>query len=83
VYSPAVNPDSAQAVRPSTSISKAFISERSRTMPPSETLWPGMLWPPLRTASSTPVSRASEMTRATSSALATRAMTAGRRSIPP
>ena len=34
--------------------------------PPSETLWPGMLWPPLRTASSSPLSRASETTRTTS-----------------
>ena len=31
-------------------------------MPPSLMLWPAPLWPPLRTASSRPVSRASETT---------------------
>ncbi len=48
-----------------------------------ETLWPATLWPPLRTASSSPVSRASETTRETSLASAGRTMTAGRRSNPP
>ncbi len=38
VYSTAVNPVSAHAVRPSTSICSSFMSERSSTMPPSETL---------------------------------------------
>ena len=52
-------------------------------MPPSLTLWPALLWPPLRMASSSPVWRASETTRATSVASATRTMTAGRRSKPP
>ena len=51
---------------------------RRRTTP-----WPAALWPPLRTASSRPVSRANVTTRATSSASATRTMAAGRRSMPP
>ncbi len=37
VYSPAVSPVSAHAVRSSASMSSAFIAERSRTIPPSET----------------------------------------------
>ena len=40
-YSAAVRPVSAHAVRPSTSISSARISRRSRTIPPSVMLWPG------------------------------------------
>jgi hypothetical protein len=52
-------------------------------MPPSVVLWPALLWAPPRTASSSPVSRAKVTTRATSSALAGRTMTAGRRSNPP
>ena len=52
-------------------------------MPPSETPWPAALWPPLRTASSRPVSRAMAITRAMSSASAARMITAGRRSIAP
>ena len=39
----AVSPVSAQAVRPSTSMSSALMSERSSTIPPSETLWPATL----------------------------------------
>ena len=42
---------------------EAVRSRRSRTMPPSVVLWPAPLWPPLRTASSRPVSRASATTR--------------------
>jgi len=41
------------------------------------------LWPPLRTASSRPVSRASATTRETSEASRTRMIMAGRRSMPP
>jgi hypothetical protein len=37
VYSPAVKPVSAHAVHRSTSSSSAFISDRSSTIPPSET----------------------------------------------
>ena len=59
------------------------MAERSSTIPPSEALWPAGLWPPLRTASSVPVSRASVMTRETSAASAARTIMAGRRSIVP
>ena len=52
-------------------------------MPPSVTLCPAALWPPLRTANSSPVSVASEMTPETSVASAGRMMTAGRRSMSP
>ena len=83
VYSAAASPVSAHAVRPSTSMFSARMSPRSRTMPPSEVLCPAPLWPPLRTASSSPVSRARAMTRATSSVFATRTTTAGRLSMPP
>ena len=83
VYSPAVSPVSAHAVRPSASMSSAFIADRSRTMPPSETPKPGPLWPPLRTASSLPESRASDTTAATSRASTGRTTTAGCRSMLP
>jgi hypothetical protein len=46
-------------------------------------LWPALLWPPLRTASSSPVSRARATTWATSVASVGRMMTAGRWSNPP
>jgi len=75
-------PACAQAVRPPGSISTAFISERSRTIPPSEVPNPARLWPPLRTASSAPVSRARLTVRETSDASATRTIAAGRRSNP-
>ncbi len=52
-------------------------------IPASVTLWPAVLWPPLRTASSSPVWRASAMTCATSVSSATRTIAAGRRSMPP
>ena len=81
VNAPAVRPAPAQAVRPAASSSNERSAERSITMPPSETPWPAGLWPPLRTASSDPVSRAWAMTRAMSSGPATRAMRAGRRSM--
>src|SRR5829696_6478216 len=83
VYSPAVRPVSAHAVRLSASISSARICARSSTIPPSDTPWPAPLWPPLRTASSAPVSRAWAITWATSPASATRTIAAGRRSIAP
>jgi hypothetical protein len=47
--------------------------------PPSAWLWPARLWPPPRTASSRPVSRAIETTWATSLGSVGRTMTAGRR----
>ena len=83
VNSPALRPVSAQAVRLAASICSAFMFLRSRTMPPSLALWPAPLWPPLRTASSSPASRASLTMCATSAASAGRTMTAGRLSIPP
>jgi hypothetical protein len=46
--------------------------------PPVRDASPALLWPPLRTASSRPVSHASSTTRETSPASATRTMTAGR-----
>ena len=62
VNAPAVRPAPAQAVRPAASSSNERSAERSITMPPSQTPWPAGLWPPLRTASSAPVSRAWAMT---------------------
>ena len=70
----------AQAVRPTGSISSERSAATSMTMPPSETPWPAGLWPPPRTAISDPVSRAVAMSRATSSGVWTRAMSAGWRS---
>ena len=52
------------------------------TRPPSTVPYPARLWPPLRTASSSPPSRAALTTAATSSAPATRATASGRLSIP-
>ena len=83
VYSPAVSPVSAQAVRCPGSMLIPRMSERSRTMPSSQTPWPAALCPPLRTARSSPVSRASAMSRTTSSAFVGRTMSAGRRSMAP
>ena len=83
VYSPAVRPVPAQAVRRSASISRPRRADRSSRTPSSTTPWPAGLWPPLRTARSVPVSRASVMTEATSAASATRTIMAGRRSIVP
>src|SRR5438132_11538490 len=44
----------------------ARMSRRSITIPPSATQSPDQLWPPLRTARSSPVSRAKAITAATS-----------------
>ena len=56
--SSAVRPVSAQR-RPRVGVDlERLQSRRSMTMPPSVVLWPAPLWPPLRTASSVPVSRA-------------------------
>ena len=82
-YAAAVIPVCAHAVRPATSMSIARMSERSSTTPPSVVPWPAPLWPPLRTASSTPVSRARLTTRATSRSSTTRTMAPGCRSKPP
>ena len=83
VSSPAVRPVCAQTVPASRSKSAAFMSCRSSTMPPSVTLWPAPEWPPLRTASSSPLSLAVAMTCTTSSVSATRTIAAGWRSMPP
>ena len=80
VTSPAVRPAPVHAVRASWSISSSLSSVRSSTIPPSLTPWPAAPCPPLRTASSIPVSRASPTTCATSAASAGRTTTAGRRS---
>jgi peptide/nickel transport system permease protein len=79
----AVSPDPTHAVRPSTSISSSRSSARSSWIPPSVLPWPAPLWPPLRTASSSPVSAANRTVRATSSSPAARTTIAGRRSCPP
>jgi hypothetical protein len=51
--------------------------------PPSQTLWPALLCPPPRTASSSPRSAASETTWATSAVSVGQTMARGRRSNPP
>jgi hypothetical protein len=43
-----------------------FIADRSMTMPPSHSDWPGKLWPPLRTATGRPVRFALSSAAATS-----------------
>ena len=83
VSSPAVSPVCAQAVRLPVSISSALSSERSSTIPPSLTLWPALLWPPSRMASSSPRSAASETTWATSVMSVGQTIACGRRSNPP
>jgi hypothetical protein len=64
-------------------MSRAFMSARSSTIPPSVVLCPARLWPPLRTANSSLVSHASETTCDTSLASVGRTITAGRWSNPP
>jgi hypothetical protein len=83
VYWPAVRPVCAHAVRASGSMSRPRIADRSSTMPPSLALCPARLCPPLRTASSSPLSRASATTAATSAASVGRTISAGRRSNDP
>jgi len=80
---PAPTPPGGVAVCRPTSRSKPSRSRRSMTRPPSVVLCPAAEWPPLRTASSSPEVRATSMTRATSSGPFTRAIAAGRRSMPP
>ena len=60
-----------------------FISQRSITIPPSQTERPGKLWPPPRTATRRPVARANRTAAMTSATPAQRAISAGRRSIDP
>ena len=82
VYSPAVRPAPAHAVRRRASMSRLFRPARSSTIPPSVVPCPAGLCPPLRTASSSPCSRARRTTRDTSAVLRARTTAAGRRSIP-
>jgi hypothetical protein len=56
---------------------------RSIMKPPSQTEWPGRLWPPPRTATSRSCSAANVTAPITSAALAQRAISAGRRSKAP
>jgi hypothetical protein len=57
--------------------------ERSIMTPPSDTALPATLWPPPRTESCAPVSRANSTVATTSSVVAHRAIRAGRRSTIP
>ena len=79
--SPKVTPGSTRAVRANGSMRTDFIGDKSIITPPSQTALPAMLWPPPRTESSAPVSRAKSTAALTSAAPAHRTMTAGRRSI--
>jgi len=54
---------------------------RSICIPPSQVLSPEKLWPPQRTATMSPLSRAIFTAATTSAVVAQRAITAGRRSI--
>ena len=55
------------------------MADRSSTIPPSLVLCPALLWPPLRTASSSPLSPAMVTTPATPAASTGRTMAPGRR----
>ena len=72
--------DACSRARPG-STSTAFIRRRSMVRPPSVRQAPATLWPPPRTATSSPCSRAKASAAATSSALAHWAIAAGRFSI--
>ena len=76
-----VEPPAAWAIRASPSTSTLRSSERSITRPPSRTQCPAGLWPPPRTATSSPWARAKSKAVATSSGPRQRAITAGRRSM--
>ena len=78
--SPAVAAPPTVAVCASASISTERIALRSMTSPPSSEQNPARLWPPPRTASSSPSARANRSAAATSAASAHRAITAGWRS---
>ena len=76
-------PPPAVAVPRSGSTAIAFISARSIITPPSVTARPATLWPPPRTETSSPSSRASARAATTSSALRQRTIKAGRLSTSP
>ena len=75
--SAAVRPVSAQAVRVAGSIVSALHVAQVDTTPPSVVLWPALSWPPLRTTSSRPVSRAKRDHAGHVRASATRAISPG------
>ena len=81
--SPSSAPGLTRAVRARGSTSTVRWAERSTTTPPSHTALPATLWPPLRTASGRPCSRAKRTAATTSPWCAHRAMRAGRRSTMP
>src|SRR6185436_3557490 len=81
--SPHVTPPAAHAVRAAGSTNTPFIGVRSITTPSSQVEYPGTLWPPPRTATSRPLSRASATAAITSATPVQRAITAGRRSYMP
>src|SRR5215472_3918678 len=64
--SPHNTPAWARTVLPRTSISIAFINDRSMTSPPSQTAVPAQLCPPLRTAANSSRSLANRTAEATS-----------------
>jgi hypothetical protein len=75
--SPRVRPASARAMRRSGSTSIPFMRDRSITNPPSQTEFPAMLCPPLRTEASASFDRANMTASATSSGPAQYAIRAG------
>ena len=81
--SPSTTPGPARAIRCSGSTEIAFIPDRSITMPSSHTALPETLWPPPRTATGRPRSRANARALATSPGPPQRAISAGRRSTVP
>ena len=76
-----VAPPSARAVLAAGSTRTPRMPLRSITTPPSHVPNPGTLWPPPRTARSTPLSRAWSTAAITSPAFAARTIAAGRLSI--
>jgi hypothetical protein len=81
--SPSRTPACARTVRLARSTRTPFINERSITSPSSHTDRPGKLWPPLRTATTSPTRRAKRTASITSATPAQRAISAGCRSIDP
>ena len=80
-FAPPAPPPPARAVRACGSTAIDLSPRRSITMPSSQVLSPEKLWPPQRTATASPCSRAACTAATTSAVLAQRAITAGRRSI--
>jgi hypothetical protein len=81
---PASNrPGSARARRPTGSTLISFSPERSMTSPSSQAALPATLWPPPRTASGRPCSRAKATAAITSATSPQRVISAGRLSIIP